>query len=378
MGKDIELAILFADVVGSTRLYDTMGDLRARDMVAICIDVMRSATEQRQGTVIKTIGDEVMATFPSADSALNAAAQMQQQISSHAQLKVDGQAVAIRIGCHFGPVMLENRDVFGAAVHTANRMTSQAKAGQIVTTAATIDKLSPEWRAACRQIDIATIKGQGNEVALYEVLWQTEDITSMVPGIATEPRAGHTMRLRLRCQDREVVVDDRHSSITIGRAEDNDVVVKGSLISRLHARIEINRNKFVLIDQSTNGTFVQSSDGEESFVRRDSLQIKGQGMIGLGRLPEHLKLSSRSRLRHAIVTRCPFPAEEAAATVVRAHREGAFDHVQRTSCRDPRRGHPAAQHDRRVGFVRRGCGGSTGDHERERRPILRACVRHHR
>jgi len=272
MGKDIELAILFADVVGSTRLYDIMGDLRARDMVAICIDVMRSATEQRQGTVIKTMGDEVMATFPGADAALNAAAQMQQQISSHAQLKVDGQPVAIRIGCHFGPVMLENRDVFGAAVHTANRMTSQAKAGQIVTTAATVEKLSPEWRAACRQIDIATIKGQGSEVALYEVLWQTEDVTSMVPGIA--------------CQDRELVVDERHSSITIGRAEDNDVVVKGSLISRLHARVEINRSKFVLIDQSTNGTFVQSADGEESFVRRDSLQIKGQGMIGLGRLPE--------------------------------------------------------------------------------------------
>ena len=190
MGKDIELAILFADVVGSTRLYDLMGDVRARDMVAICIDVMRSATEQRQGTVIKTMGDEVMATFPSADAALNAAAQMQQQISTHAQLKVDGQPVAIRIGCHFGPVMLENRDVFGAAVHTANRMTSQAKAGQIVTTAATVDKLSPEWRASCRQIDIATIKGQGNEVALYEVLWQTEDVTSMVPGIATEARAG--------------------------------------------------------------------------------------------------------------------------------------------------------------------------------------------
>ena len=62
--------------------------------------------------------------------------------------------------------------------------------------------------------------------------------------------------------------------------------IKGNLISRLHARIEINRNKFVLIDQSTNGTFVQSADGEESFVRRDSLQIKGEGMIGLGRLPE--------------------------------------------------------------------------------------------
>jgi adenylate cyclase len=286
MAKDIELAILFADVVGSTRLYDLMGDVRARDMVAICIEVMRSATEQRQGTVIKTMGDEVMATFPSADAALNAASQMQQQISTHAQLKVDGQPVAIRVGCHYGPVMLENRDVFGAAVHTANRMTSQAKAGQIITTAATVEKLSPEWRAACRQIDIATLKGQGNEVALFEVLWQTEDVTSMLPGIATDGRPPRTMRLRLRCDDREMLVDEHHSSITIGRAEDNDVVIKGNLISRLHARIEINRNKFVLIDQSTNGTFVQSADGEESFVRRDSLQIRGQGMIGLGRLPE--------------------------------------------------------------------------------------------
>jgi adenylate cyclase len=287
MGKDIELAILFADVVGSTRLYDVMGDLRARDMVSICIDVMRSATEGRQGTVIKTMGDEIMATFPNADAALNAAAQMQQQISNHAQLKVEGQAVAIRIGCHYGPVMLENRDVFGAAVHTANRMTSQAKAGQIVTTAAMVDKLSPEWRAACRQIDVATLKGQGNEIVLYEVLWQTEDITSMVPGIASDSRgARSTTRLRLKCEDQELLVDDRHSSITIGRAEDNDVVVKGNLISRLHARIEISRNKFVLTDQSTNGTFVQAADGEESFVRRDSLQIKGQGMIGLGRLPE--------------------------------------------------------------------------------------------
>lgn len=286
MGKDIELAILFADVVGSTRLYDLMGDVRAREMVAICIEVMRSATEQRQGTVIKTMGDEVMATFPSADAALNAASQMQQQISTHAQLKVDGQPVAIRIGCHFGPVMLENRDVFGAAVHTANRMTSQAKAGQIVTTATTVEKLSPDWRASCRQIDVATLKGQGNEVTLFEVLWQSEDVTSMVPGISIESRPARTIRLRLRCDDRELLVDERHSSITIGRAEDNDVVVKGNLISRLHARIEINRNKFVLIDQSTNGTFVQSADGEESFVRRDSLQIKGQGMIGLGRLPE--------------------------------------------------------------------------------------------
>jgi adenylate cyclase len=286
MGKDIELAILFADVVGSTRLYEIMGDLRARDMVAICIDVMRGATETHQGTVIKTMGDEIMASFPSADLALNAAAQMQQQISKHSQLQLEVQPVAIRIGCHFGPVVLENRDVFGSTVHTANRMTSQAKAGQIMTTMAMVERLSPQWRAAVRQVDIATLKGQGSEIALYEVLWQTEDITSMVPSIVTTAKSGPALRMHLRYQDRDIVLDDQRPSVAIGRAEDNDVVVKGNLISRIHARIEISRHKFVLIDQSTNGTFVQTEEGDEAFVRRDSLQIKGRGLIGLGKLPE--------------------------------------------------------------------------------------------
>ena len=287
MGKDIELAILFADVVGSTRLYDTMGDLRARDMVAICIDVMRSATEQRQGTVIKTMGDEVMATFPTADAALNAAAQMQQQISTHAQLKVDGQPVAIRIGCHFGPVVLENRDVFGAAVHTANRMTSQAKAGQIITTAATVEQLSPEWRASVPSDRRRDDQGAGERGR--PLRGAVADRGCHQHGAGDRHRCAHR-RGRCACgcgvRTRSCWSTSAIRSVTIGRAEDNDVVVKGNLISRLHARIEISRNKFVLIDQSTNGTFVQTADGEESFVRRDSLQIKGQGMIGLGRLPE--------------------------------------------------------------------------------------------
>ncbi|HEV7632707.1 MAG TPA: adenylate/guanylate cyclase domain-containing protein [Steroidobacteraceae bacterium] len=287
MGTDIELAIVFADVVGSTHIYEVMGDQRAREMVATCIDVMRGATDQHSGTVIKTMGDEVMSTFPNADDALNAAAQMQRQISAHADLQVDGQPVALRIGCHFGPVVLESRDVFGATVHTANRMTSQAKAGQIVTTAATVERLSPEWRASVRQIDIATIKGQGNEVTLFEVLWQTDDVTSMLPAIALAGRYGlKSQRLRLRLPDKEVVLDENRKHVTIGRADENDLIVRGNLISRIHARVEFNRNKFVLIDQSTNGTFVQSTAGEEAFVRRDSMQLKGEGLIGLGRVPE--------------------------------------------------------------------------------------------
>jgi class 3 adenylate cyclase len=289
VGKDIELAILFADVVGSTHIYEVMGDLRARDIVLTCVDIMRTATETHEGTVIKTIGDEIMATFPSADSALNAASQMQHEIRSRAELKVGEQPVAIRIGCHFGPVVLENRDIFGAAVHTANRMTSQAKAGQIMITGAMVQRLAPEWRSSVRQIDIATLKGKSNEDELYEVLWQKEDATSMLPVLSMGGQLREKQkpqRLRLKYQGQELVMTVGRASVTMGRAEENDIVIKGNLISRLHARIEFYRNKFLLVDQSTNGTFVLSQSGEESFVRRDSLQLKGEGMIGLGKTPE--------------------------------------------------------------------------------------------
>ena len=115
----------------------------------------------------------------------------------------------------------------------------------------------------------------------------TDADTTMVPVIAGYSDAARGMRLRLRFDDRELVVDERPSTnVTIGRADENDVVVDGHLTSRLHARIVIGRSKFVLIDQSTNGTFVQTIDGEELFVHQDILQLKGEGMIGLGCLPE--------------------------------------------------------------------------------------------
>src|SRR6516165_6217803 len=110
--------------------------------------------------------------------------------------------------------------------------------------------------------------------------------TTMVPVMVGHSDAARGMRLRLRFDDRELVVDERPSSVTIGRADENDVVVKGHLTSRLHARIVIGRSNFVLIDQSTNGTFVQTGDGEELFIRQDILQLKGEGMIGLGCVPE--------------------------------------------------------------------------------------------
>lgn len=285
MSRDVELAILFADVVGSTQLYERLGDEAARRMVGQCLQIMREATEACGGTVIKTMGDEVMSTFPTADDAMNSAKRMQERIAAEPGLSYDGGHLQIRIGCHFGAAVQEHGDVFGSAVHTANRMTSQAKAGQIMTSAPTIEALSPAWQSMSRQIDIATMRGQSGEVALYEVIWQPDDATRMVETVdSVEVPA--LKRIRLLYQGRELVVDGKRQQATLGRSVDSDLVVEGRMISRHHARIEMARGRFTLIDQSVNGTHVYPKDGEEIFLRRDSAQLTGEGMLSLGPLEQ--------------------------------------------------------------------------------------------
>lgn len=284
MAKDLEVAILFADVVGSTQLYDKFGDTKASETVAACLDVMKEATLMHDGTVIKTIGDEVMSTFPSVDQAMAAAAHMQSRISGDPEQSAVTIPVNIRVGCHFGPVVQEQNDIFGAAVHTANRMTSQAKAGQIVISGGTVERMSPVWQKQTRQIDVATVRGRIDEVALYELIWQPEEATSMLPTIEWENKSRKSGRLTLTFRDSTVVVDDTKKSINIGRADDNDLVIKGNLISRIHARVEQRRGRFILVDQSTNGTFLHNVQGEETFVRRDSIELVGEGILGLGKV----------------------------------------------------------------------------------------------
>ncbi len=282
MAKDLEVAILFADVVGSTQLYDKFGDTKASETVAACLDVMKDATHQYDGTVIKTIGDEVMSTFPTVEGAMSAAAVMQTRIT--ADNKKEGRIpVSIRIGCHYGPVVQERNDIFGAAVHTANRMTSQAKARQIVISGDTVEKMSPDFVKQTRQIDVTTVRGKLDEIALYEFLWNPEEATSMLPTIEWENHDRSALKIVLTFGDQTIDVHDKCKSVSIGRADDNDLVIKGNLISRIHAKVEMRRGKFVFVDQSTNGTFLQNVQGEETFVRRDTVDLIGEGTIGLGR-----------------------------------------------------------------------------------------------
>lgn len=279
------VAILFADVCNSTQLYDLLGDGKARETVSRCLEIMSQATVRNHGRVVKTIGDEVMATFIEVDDAAQAAAEMQEDISG--KLVVDGHDITLRVGIHFGPVLLEGRDVFGDAVNVAARISNQAKSGQVLTTSTSVKHLSADWQAATREIDRTALRGKRVETEIHEIMWQREDVTRM----ATELRQSaqmQTRRLRMLLEfgGRRLEMGPAQPTLVLGRAEQNDIVIKHGLASRLHARIELRKGNFILTDQSINGTYVHAATGQENYIRRDSITLHGEGLIGLGVEPE--------------------------------------------------------------------------------------------
>jgi len=272
------LAVLFADIAGSTKLYDTLGDAQAKRMIDDCIALMRSVTEQYGGRVIKTIGDEVMCVLPDADSGCLAATDMQLKIS--ALPIVSGVQRAIRAGFHVGPVIEENNDVFGDTVNLAARMAGLAKGTQIMTTRSTVDRLSPMLRGSTRPIAALSVKGKGDDVEVCEIIWQaSEEMTMATPSLSA---AARHVELRMRHAGQDHVLEQANSGIILGRDASCQIVVADRMASRQHARIERRRDKFFLIDQSTNGTFVAVEGEPEISLRREEVMLRGSGKIAFG------------------------------------------------------------------------------------------------
>ncbi len=281
MRENNQLAIMFADIAGSTKLYETIGNDRAREVTSRCIALLSAVTAEYKGRVVKTIGDEVMCTFPTADSASQAAVRMQETVADEAASLGN---LHIRVGFHFGEVILENGDVFGDAVNLAARMAAQARGDQIITTGETLDAMSPYLRFGSRELITTTVKGKAAPIQIIELTWgEEEELTVMGGRDAVTVLAPNTVTGQVSFHGQNVEVNENNPSITIGRDKNNTFSVLDSMSSRVHAKVECRRGKIVLIDQSTNGTFVVTSQKERAFVHRDEYILQGRGVIGLGR-----------------------------------------------------------------------------------------------
>ena len=272
-----KLVILFADVAGSTKLYETLGDVEALETIARCLGIMKAVCDDHGGRVVKTIGDETMAVFPLPANAAYAAIAMQTQVSALRTSK--GLPLKIHAGFHFGPVIDDGTDVYGDAVNVAARLTSLAKAGQTLISAETVEVLSPALRARTRDQDAHTVKGKQNDIHTFELIWQEseEELTAL----STRPTI-RAAGLKLTHGARELELDQNSPPITLGRDAQNDIVIMDRKASRLHARIERRRDKFVIVDVSSNGTFCTEEGEPGILLRREELVLRGSGRLCFG------------------------------------------------------------------------------------------------
>ncbi|MFH0878612.1 MAG: adenylate/guanylate cyclase domain-containing protein [Lentisphaerota bacterium] len=284
--KTVWQAILFADVTDSSRLYATYGDGEARRIVSCCLSFLAEIVAANRGRVVKSIGDEVMCVFPDADAAATSAIQMQAGVRERVRNGQLHSSLSIRVGFHGGPVLQEGSDVFGDAVNLAARMAGMSKAHQVLTTRPIADSLGPLLKPLARFMDQSVIKGQHGEFELYELVWDTEEATMAAEKTNRPPAETSSIQMRLRLQDREWVVDRNNPCVSIGRNRQCDVVIQDSMISRLHAKVDYHKGRFFVSDLSTNGTYVITEEGRSLFARRDQIALEGNGLIGIGRVPE--------------------------------------------------------------------------------------------
>jgi hypothetical protein len=219
--------------------------------------------------------------LPDADCACLAATDMQHQISELPEVAKVKRA--IRAGFHAGAVLQQGGDVFGDTVNLAARMVGLAKAMQIITTRATVEQLSPLLKYSTRNIAALSVKGKGEDVEVCEVIWQSGEELTMTTASILKGKDAKKTRLHLRHGTTELVLEQANSALVLGRDAACELVVADRKAARQHARIERRQDKFFLIDQSTNGTFVAFANEPEITLRREEMMLRGQGVIAFGR-----------------------------------------------------------------------------------------------
>ena len=273
--------ILFADIAGSTCLYDRLGDRQAYHCIVTSIELLKRFVDQFDGTVVEVVGDQVMAYFPSAEQAAQAACAIQRHFE---ETPISDQQIQIRIGFHYGPVLWDGFRPFGDTVNVASRMVSLAAGRQVVTTAISAERFTALTRSRACSFGKVNVKGKPHPFNTLKIEWDESDSTSLF--FHGEPSLVRNL-LTLEYKSRVIRLDENQAAFSIGRGSSCDLVVSSEAASRSHARIEYRQGSFIYFDQSSNGSFVMSAgrrvnDGFNLHVHHQEWAFSGSGCMGLG------------------------------------------------------------------------------------------------
>jgi len=176
------VTVMFVDIVGSTRFYDEHGDVAGLVMVQKSVEMLVPPIEEHGGTVIKTIGDAILARFTDAKPAVLCAIEMQRNLAERNRDKDVKDEIHIRVAINLGLALLTGNDVFGDVVNVASRIESATEGDEISISASVYEKIQHLPNIPVRKKASAVeLKGKAGKLDLYAIGWKPEEIAGPAP-----------------------------------------------------------------------------------------------------------------------------------------------------------------------------------------------------
>lgn len=280
--------MVFADISGSTALYEALGNERAAEAVTQVTQWISTTIESHGGRVVKTLGDGVLGVFGDAASAVSAMAAMLRQHKQRQDRWPQPLRMEIRVGVATGEVIDVEGDCYGDAVNVASRLCERAGPAEIWATETTVLLAGASADVWYRKLGMMEIRGKAESLMLYQVEWREDeapDSLTMQAALVSNfaPADSILGQIQFSWHGANMSFTSSDAPVHVGRANHAQLCINDPRVSRLHARIDWRNSGFVLTDMSSFGTWVRF-DGSDAPVRlrRDACILHGTGQIALG------------------------------------------------------------------------------------------------
>ena len=283
-----QVTIVFADLVDSTGIFESLGNTQAAQLVSRTIHWIGDLGASRGGNIIKYLGDGVLMSFSDNRCALQASIAIQRLHRETVSHLPNDMQVQIKIGMARGQVVEQDGDYFGDTVNMASRLCGLAGADQIFVTQSVIEGFTSSHEIRSRYLGPMVIRGKTESVIVHRVEWHADESSEFMT-IQASPDSRLTdgrmplMSIELSLLKLKLTFNLEDLPVFLGRFSDAQFVVNNPRVSRLHAKIDLRGYVFVLEDLSSFGTWVRFSGSDTVIaLRRQECILLGHGDLALG------------------------------------------------------------------------------------------------
>ena len=281
--------VVFADIVGSTALYESLGNEAAARTVTELLQWMCARITQQGGRVVKTLGDGVLGLFDEPSVAVQAMLELMREQRERITAPILRVNPSVRVGLDCGEVLDVAGDCYGDAVNTAARLCDRAAADEIWTTDAVVKATADLPHARFVRLGHLKVRGKSEPLLMYQIEWRADEgaeVLTQQAGLTTEfstlADSDTSSQIQFSWGQAHLQFRAIELPVHVGRSSDAHLYIDDPRVSRLHARIDWRQDAFVLTDVSTFGTWVLF-DGSDTPIqlRRDSCILHGDGELAL-------------------------------------------------------------------------------------------------